>query len=214
MSSSGVKLVAQPTLDWPWAVSTAVPAGWATHEIGVTVQSLLKLMLEQRAEQSDMVAVVVRLALGEETEEAEGVTSEVRITVVVEAAECVSDEGVADVGVILVVIMNDDTDVEGSVERLGEEVTDAAERAEEGDVEKACWDVSGRVPNGLDAWRDGLLEELVDQVVRDDQDLQLAAGSRDAAVEEADRPVDQTCAAAAPRSTSAHSQSGCVSGGP
>jgi len=58
----------------------------------VTVQSLLKLMLEQSAEQSDMVAFVVIFVLGNGTEEAEGVTSEVSITVVVEAAEDVSDE--------------------------------------------------------------------------------------------------------------------------
>jgi len=59
----------------------------------VTVQSLLKLMLEQSAEQSDMVvAFVVMFVLGKGTEEAEGVTSEVSITVVVEAAEDVSDE--------------------------------------------------------------------------------------------------------------------------
>lgn len=58
----------------------------------MTVQSLLKLMLEQSAEQSDMVAFVVIFVLGNGTEEAEGVTSEVSITVVVEAAEDVSDE--------------------------------------------------------------------------------------------------------------------------
>lgn len=127
MSSSGVNEVPQPTDDWPCAVSTEVPAGRATQDIGVTVQSLLKLMLEQRAEQSDMVAafVVLLVALGEETAEAEGGTSEVSITVVVEAAQCVSDEGAADVGVILVVITSDDTGVEDPEERL--EKADAAE---------------------------------------------------------------------------------------
>ena len=79
MSSSGVKEVAQPTLDWPCAVLTDVPAACDTQAMGVTVQSLLNAMLEHSAEQSGMVAVVEagvdavevwELALGDGTEEA------------------------------------------------------------------------------------------------------------------------------------------------
>ena len=36
MSSSGVKEVPQPALDWPCAVLTDTPAVWATQEMGVT----------------------------------------------------------------------------------------------------------------------------------------------------------------------------------
>lgn len=63
-----------------------------------------------------------------------------------------------------------------------------------------------------------LAEELLEEqvaVVREDQGL-LAAGNLvpGAAAAEAGLQVDQTYAVAVPRSTSAHSQSGCVSGGP
>ena len=89
-------------------------------------QSLLKWTLEQSAEQSDMVAVVVRLELEEGTGEAEGTTSDVSITEVVEAADDVSEEAVCPI-LVVTVLMSDDAGAERPVERLVEGVTDAAE---------------------------------------------------------------------------------------